>query len=167
MPRCYLKKFTIEGEKSLIWSLDKAKANYLRTPSSVKKICAEDYYYYQVDENGEVDHTALEDALSDVEGIGIQHIDKLINASSMPYSPLGEKEQGELAFFLALLLTRGPAFRNAVNDLHGLMVQQMLAKPHHNREIPEPPSMFDDLIKEKGIKNLVDIEIFSFVSLPL
>lgn len=165
VPQGYLRKFTIEGQKSLIWSCNKAKAEFSKLPVSVNKICARDYYYYQIEENGEVDHVRFENSLSEVEHVGIAAIHKIIGASAMPYAHPGEEEQGHLAFFLALLLTRGPSFRDAVNDLHGLWVQRTLQQLYNNGDFPKAPPPLHKLIHEEGINNVIKTQIYSYASL--
>jgi hypothetical protein len=165
VPQGYLRKFTIPGQKSLIWSCDKFKAEFLRFPSSVNKICARDYYYYQIEENGDINHTAFEDALSEVEHAGIAVIHKVIGSSAMPYAHPGAEAQGELAFFMALLLTRGPAFRDAINELHGLWVQQTMQQLYQDGELAEVPSPLLQLIQKKGINNVIKADIYSYASL--
>lgn len=165
VPQGYLRKFAIEGQKSLVWSCNKAKAEFSRFPASVNKVCSKDFYYYQIEENGDVDHVSFENSLSEVERVGISVINKIIGVSAMPYANPGKEAQGQLAFFLALLLTRGPSFRDAVNHLHGVWVQRTLQQLYDNGELPEAPSPLLELIKKEGINNVIKAKIYSFGSL--
>ena len=67
IPQSYFKRFTIEGEKSLFWAIQKNSAEYLKSTSSIKRVCSENYYYYHHNQNGNVDHTTLEDTFSEIE----------------------------------------------------------------------------------------------------
>lgn len=165
VPQSYLKRFTIDGEKSLIWSFDKESSEFNRNTSSINKVCAEDYYYYQQTETNEFDHITLEDGLSEIEKIGNEIIDKIVNVSAMPYAYISEQERGELSFYISLMLTRGPAFRDCINELHGEIVsvtfQSMLAAG----SFPEMPEELRKMIKNKGLENVIKTQIFSSVSL--
>lgn len=165
VPQGYLRKFTIEGQKSLVWSCSKAKAEFSRFPASVNKVCSKDFYYYQIDESGGVDHISFENSLSEVERAGISALNKIISAAAMPYANPGEAAQGELAFFFALLLTRGPSFRDAVNDLHGVWVQHTLQQLYDSGELPKAPPPLHKLIRENGINNVIRTNIYSYASL--
>ncbi|MBJ6724942.1 DUF4238 domain-containing protein [Geomesophilobacter sediminis] len=165
VPQGYLRKFTIPNQKSLVWSCDKPAAQFSKTTSSVNRICARDYYYYQIEENGDVDHVRFEDSLSEVERVGMAALNKIIGASAMPYADPGGEQQGHLAFFLALLLTRGPSFRDAVNDLHGWWVQHSLQQLYHSGELPTAPPPLHKLIEDQGINNVIKTHIYSYASL--
>jgi hypothetical protein len=165
IPQGYLRKFTIEGEKSLLWQYDKQTCKKSNTPKSIKKICCRDFYYYQRDEQGKIDHIKLEEKFVDVENIGLKIIEKLKVENIPTKVIIGEEEQGQLAFFLALLLTRGPGFRDGINDLHGYTVQRTLKSLYEGSMLPDFPEILKERIKEKGIKNAIKVEIFSDVSL--
>jgi hypothetical protein len=165
VPQSYLKRFTIDGEKSLIWSFDKENFEFKNSTSSIHKICAEDYYYYQQDETNGFDHITLEDGLSAIEKVGNDILDKIENVSAMPFAYISEKERSELSFYISLMLTRGPAFRDCINELHGNIVsitfQHMLAAGN----FPEMPEDLSKAIKKKGLENVIKPHVFSSVSL--
>lgn len=73
IPQGYLRKFAIEGEKSLIWQYDEINGLLSKRPVSIKKIYCRDYYYYQRDKDGNVDHIRMEDAFSGVERMNSDH----------------------------------------------------------------------------------------------
>lgn len=158
VPRSHLKRFTIEGEKSLIWEFDKSKGTYGRLKSSIKKICSEDYYYYQLDQNGDVDHIKLEDGFSEVETIGSNIIDKILAARLMPYVAISPSHKGELAFYIALLIYRGPSFRDGVAQVYGQVVKSVLGIERDKKKVPQ---YLHDMIET----NAIDIQIDSTVSL--
>lgn len=165
VPQSYLRRFTIKGEQSLLWSFDKKVKGYLRNPSSVNRVCCEDYYYYQIDEQGGVNHILLEDAISDIERIGNDGINDLINMSSMPYAYLPIEKISNISFYIALMQTRGPAFRDAVNNLYGDMAVRALEATFENKVLPEAPTALKELIDEMGLLNVVKPSILTTVSL--
>lgn len=165
VPQSYLRRFTIEGEKSLLWSFDKEKREFLQNKSSVNKVCSEDYYYYQLDENGGYDHIQLEDSLSEVERIGNNIIIKITNIHSKPYASISEEEKGQFAFYISLMLTRGPSFRAAINELHGKMVKLTLEELYNSGSLQDMPASLQALVDEKDIENIITANIYSSVSL--
>ncbi len=165
VPQSYLRRFTIDGEKSLIWSFDKNKFEFEKLRSSVNKICSEDYYYYQQDSAGGFDHIKLEDSLSEVEKIGNDAIIKIVNSFAMPYAAISEKERAEFGFYVSLMLTRGPAFRDCINSLYGSMATRTLRSMYESGGFPEAPDILNEIIEAKGIENVINTEVFSSVSL--
>lgn len=165
VPQSYLRRFTIEGEQSLLWNFDKEIGGFLRQPSSVNKICCEDYYYYQIDEQGEVNHIALEDAISDIERMGNNIIDEIINMSAMPYVYLSIEKKSNLAFYIALMQTRGPAFRNTINELYGDVAVRALKATVNSKFLDESPSPLKQLIEERGLLEVIRPSILTTVSL--
>lgn len=165
VPQSYLRRFTLEGEQSLIWEFDKKIDGFLRNPSSVNRICCEDYYYYQIDESGMVDHIRLEDAISDVERIGNNIISDVINMSAMPYVHLDIEKKAHLSYYIAFMQTRGPAFRNAINDLYGNVALRALDASFRSGTIPEPPGILKKMIEEKGLHKVLRPAILTTVSL--
>ncbi|EDM65954.1 hypothetical protein PE36_08131 [Moritella sp. PE36] len=162
VPKSHLKRFTIDGEKSLIWAFDKIKGEYERLTSSINKICAEDYYYYQIDPNGDVDHTLLEDVLSEIEMVGNNLIDKILGSRSLHYVPINGAQKGELAFYIALLMFRGPSFRDGIAEIYGQIARQTLNKVWDNAKVPKP---LQELVEKEGLSNVIDLQINSTVSL--
>lgn len=165
VPQSYLRRFTLEGEKSLIWSFDKEKLEFNKNTFSVNKICAEDYYYYQQDENGGFDHIKLEDSLSEIEKIGNDILNKIVNVYTMPFAYITEQERGELSFYISLMLTRGPAFRDCINELHGEIVSRTFQSMYKAGNFPEMPDVLNEMVKEKGLENVIKAHVFSSVSL--
>jgi len=162
VPKSHLKRFTIDGEKSLLWTFDKDIADYDKLTSSIKKICAEDYYYYQVTPDNEIDHIALEDSISEVETIGNNIIDKILESRFMPYVSISGAKRGELSFYIALLLFRGPSFRDGVAETYGEIVKNVL---HQIWDKSSPPDALQKLVQDKGLSNVVNVDINSTVSL--
>lgn len=165
VPQSYLRRFTIEGEQSLLWNFDKEVGGFLRQPSSVNRICCEDYYYYQIDEQGEVNHIALEDAISDIERIGNNIIDDIINMSAMPNVYLSIEKKSNLAFYIALMQTRGPAFRNGINELYGDVAVRALKATVNSKFLVDTQSPLKQLIEEKGLLEVIRPSILTTVSL--
>jgi len=165
IPQGFLRKFTIEGEKSHIWQYDKINCQVSKRPVSIRKICNRNYYYYQRDQAGNINHTSVEDAFSEIEHIGIGIIQSLKLEKNKSKIQINEKEFGELSFFLALLLTRGPGFRDGINAFHAKIVQNLQSELYQSGKLPEPPKILKSLIEQKGINEVVKIKIFPEVSL--
>lgn len=162
VPKAHLKRFTIEGQKSLIWAFDKSKGEYGRQTASINKVCAEDYYYYQIDPQGQVDHIQLEDVISEIEMIGNNIIDKVLGSRFLPYVPIHGSQKGELAFYIALLMYRGPSFRDGIAQMYGQMAKQVFNKVWDNSKAP---TVLKELVEKEGLSNVVDLQVNSTVSL--
>ncbi|WP_337920471.1 DUF4238 domain-containing protein [Vibrio cholerae] len=162
VPKAHLKRFTIEGQKSLIWAFDKNKGEYGNQTASINKVCAEDYYYYQIDLQGQVDHIQLEDVISEVEMVGNNIIDNVLNSRFLPYVPIHAAQKGELAFYIALLMFRGPSFRDGIAQFYGHMLKLALNKVWDNSKVS---TALKKLVEKEGLSNVVDLQVNSTVSL--
>ncbi len=165
VPQSYLRRFTMNGEKSLLWEYEREKKSFKKYASSVNKICSDNYYYYQQDEQGGFDHVKFEDSLSEVEKIGNDVLIKIISSHSMPFSCINEEERGYLSFYIALMLTRGPAFRDCINNIHGELVWNTLKNMYQSGQLPEVPKIVQKTIDSKGLEETISAKIFSSVSL--
>jgi hypothetical protein len=166
VPQSYLRRFTIKGEKSLIWKFDKKNNEYNKYPASVNKICAKPYYYYQQDGDG-FEHIRLEDEISKVEKIGNDIIIKIINNvdTNKPYVSISEKERGEFAFYVSFMLTRNPAFRDGINQVNAQLLLIIINNMYGSGKLPEPPAILKKAIDEKGFDNVIKTQVFASVSL--
>ncbi len=162
VPKSHLKRFTIEGEKSLIWSFDKVKGEFGKLPASKNKVCAEDYYYYQITKDNKIDHTTLEDRFSEIETSSNNAIDRLLACRKMPYIHLTRLDREQVAFYIALMLVRGPSFRDAISEIYGHVARVMLNKVWDESKAPE---VLQQLVRKYGLSNVVDISVNSTVSL--
>jgi len=165
IPQGYLRKFSIAREKSVIWKYDKLNGSISERPVSIRKVCFRDFYYYQKDDSGKIDHTSLEDGFSKIENAGIKIINKLSTKSSPSKLIITGEEHGQLAFFIALMLTRNPAFRDGINQSYGWLVQHTHHTLSEKGKLPEPPEELKDLIAQKGIDSIIKIDVSSQVSL--
>ena len=165
IPQGYLRRFTIEGQKSLIWQYDKLNGLISEHPVSIRKVCFKDFYYYQKDDSGNIDHTSLEDGFSKIEKAGIKIINKLSTKASPSKLIITGEERGQLSFFIALMLTRNPAYRDGINQSYGWLVQNTQHTLSEKGEFPDPPEELKDIIAQKGIDSIIKIDIFSQVSL--
>ena len=96
VPQSYLRKFAIHGQESLVWKFDKTTGRASTDPVSVRKICSKDFYYYQRTDIGKIDHTKLEDAISQIEEIGIKIINSIRKPKHGINVSLCEEKKGEL-----------------------------------------------------------------------
>jgi len=161
-----LRKFTIEEEKSLIWEYDKKTGSTSKEPKSVRQICTEHQYYAQEDKNGDINKNKLEDAFSKyVEDPGIRAIDSIPHKTTQGFSLTGENK-GILAFFVAMLVTRGPGFRDGVEEFHKKIVEKVGA-PIIHKSIAEGncPDIIRKEIEQKGVWNVLQVEIKKWISL--
>ena len=166
VPQGYLRKFTIEGEKSLLWEYDKITGKISKDPKSVRQICTENQYYAQEDENGNIDKDKLEDAFSKyVEDPGIRAIDSIPRKANQSFYLSGENK-GTLAFFIAMLATRGPGFRVGVEEFHKKIVEKVGA-PIIHKSIAEGdcPEILKKEIEKNGVWNVLQVEIKNWISL--
>lgn len=99
VPSGYLKQFIILGTKSFLWEYDKHNGSISKDPVSRKKSCLREYYYYQKDEDGDIDHTSFENALAEVERKGLLFIQDIQPDFKLGKIRLDEERQGEFAFF--------------------------------------------------------------------
>lgn len=166
VPQSYLRKFAIHGQKSLVWEFDKTTGRASIDPVSVRKICSQDFYYYQRTDTGKIDHTRLEDAISQIEDIGI----KIINSIRKPRNgikvSLCEEKKGELSFYIAFLFARGPAIRNGIHELYAAIIQKKLASQYESGALLDASPVLHDLVQKHGLFKLIRTEIFTNVSLP-
>ena len=65
-----------------------------------------------------------------------------------------------------MLLTRGPSFRDPINDSHGDLVVKALKHLEEVDLLPEAPGDLQKEIDEKGIENILKAQIHPTVSLP-
>lgn len=165
IPQGYLRGFTIEGEKSLIWKYDKTKGTVSKFPVSVRKICSQNYYYSQKDENGRDDHVRMENGLEKIESVAARIIAKIEPGKSSQKINLNGEDRGALAFFIGLLLTRGPNFRDRANDVYKQAVEISFRILYENGQLPEPPEIVKKLIAEKGVNTVIEADVFPQVSL--
>ena len=166
VPQGYLRKFTIEREKSLIWEYDKKTGTTSKEPKSVRQICIEHQYYAQEDENGDINKNKLEDAFSKyVEDPGIRAIDSIPHKATQGFSLTGENK-GILAFFVAILATRGPGFRDGIEEFHKKIIEKA-GTPIINKSIAEGdcPDIIRKEIDKKGVWNVLQVEIKKWISL--
>jgi len=160
VPQSYLKGFTIQGEKSLIWEYDKQYCRITKNPKSVKKICYRDYYYEQQKPDGQKTQT-LEDGFGNIETAAIDIIRNLYRRKTA----ITGEEKGTLACYVALLLTRGPAFREGCNQVYKYAAENMLQKLYESGKLPEPPETLKEHMKNNKITSAVKAEVLTQVSI--
>ena len=161
-----MRKFTIKGEKSLLWEYDKKTGTISKEPKSVRQICTGHQYYAQEDENGDINKDKLEDAFSKyVDDPGIRAIDSIPHEANQGFSLTGENK-GILAFFVAILATRGPGFRDGVEEFHKKIVEKVEARIiHESIAEGDCPDVIKSAIEKKGIWNVLQVDIENWISL--
>jgi hypothetical protein len=166
IPQGYLRGFTIPKEKSLVWEYDKESGQISRDARSVREICSQFLYYAQIDENGQVDQQRLEDAFQVLEDKVPRIIRSIQPSRTGEQVTLSGEEHGTLSFFIALLLTRGPSFRDGIEDIHRRSVEVSFAQyVQHAHQKGTLPAHIKDLYEKGQLLEQLDVEIKPQVSL--
>lgn len=152
--------------ESLIWEYDKETGEVSLTSKSIREICSEHLYYAQYDESGEVDKQALEDAFQTIEDKTPRIIRRINVSTTGEKVALSSEEHSTLSFFVALLLTRVPSFRDGIEDMHRRLVEMFLA-PEVERSHGEGtmPQIIEELYNKGQLYDQIEIEIKPQVSL--
>ena len=162
VPQGYLRGFTIEGEKSLIWEYDKNSGRVSHQPKSIREICAGHHYYAQKREDGSVDHESMEDAFHEIEDKTPRILKNIKFPGTGKKVVLTDEERGILSFYAAIQLFRVPNFREGIEEMHRQIVEiglgHIVAKDKENGRLPKE---IEELYERGGI----NIDIESFVSL--
>jgi len=142
IPQGFLKGFRVRGKESdkFIWVYEKLKGRRPRCVS-IKSIAWESFYYEQENEKGERDSDTLERAFAETVDNSVPKIIRTIDAKAGGSVKLSEEDQGTLAFFLGITLTRVPNFREGTRDIFTKIAQITLERVAAN-----------DPYIEKGIK---------------
>jgi len=162
VPQRYLRGFTIEGEKSLIWEYDKNTGEISLQPRSIRDICAEHHYYTQKREDGSNDHESMEDAFHEIENKAPRVIKNIKFPGTGKKVILTGEERVILGFFASIQLFRVPNFREAIEEMHRKLVEiklgHIVAKDKVDGTLPKE---IEELYERGGI----NIDIERFVSL--
>ena len=159
VPQGYLRGFTIEGEKSLIWEYDKNTGEISRQARSIRDICSEHHYYAQKREDGSNDHESMEDAFHEIEDKSPRVIKDIKFPGTGKKVVLTDDEREILSFFAAIQLCRVPNFREGIEEMHHKLVEISLDhKAAKDKEAGTLPKEIEELYERGGIK--IDIERF-------
>jgi len=158
VPRSFIGGFAIDSEDSLIWGYDK-KYSKCTGKRSIDRICSSDYYYEQPTPDGGKTQI-LEDGFQKIETAAIRVIGNLSTSQKLP-----PEDKGCLAFYIGLLLTRGPSFRDGIHEFHKHAVEILLQKEYESGRLPEPPEILKKHIVNNDITSVVKTEILPHVSL--
>ena len=112
IPECYLKRFA-DPVNAQIWNYDKQKGE--TWPASIDSTAVEKHLYSVTGEDGQ-HHTDIEDAISQIEGIGAPLLTRSIAGEAL----LGQ-ERYNFASFVAIMFVRTNAFRRLYAELQGNM----------------------------------------------
>ncbi len=158
VPRSFLKGFAIDSEDSLIWGYDK-KYSKCTGKRSINQICSFDYYYEQLRPDGSKTQM-LEDGFQTIETPAIEIIRNLSESLK-----LSSDDGGCLAFYIGLLLTRGPSFRDGIHELHKHAAEIILQKEYESGRLSEPPAILKKHIVNNDITSVIKAKILPHVSL--
>lgn len=70
-----------------------------------------------------------------------------------------------MAFYISLLLTRGPSFRDGIQEYHKHAAEIILQKEYEYGRLPEPPEILKERIVNNDITSVIDTVISPHVSL--
>jgi hypothetical protein len=125
VPQLYLRKFSITGHKSLLWEFDKELDCFGSKPRSVRQICKLSRYYEQVDAKGKVHPDLIERGY---DRIVENKAAKLLGSINLKHNddtvPLDPWDQACLAFFTASQYARVPDFRDKMEAIMRMRVEQ-------------------------------------------
>ena len=159
VPQGYLRGFTIEGEKSLIWEYDKDTGNISHQPKSVRDICSEHHYYAQKREDGSVDNESMEDAFHEIEDKAPRVIKNIKVVGTGKKVNLTDEQRVILSFFAATQLSRVPSFRDGIEEMHRKIVEISLTEIVSNdKQTGKLPPEVEEVYERGGIK--IDVERF-------
>ncbi|SDQ55221.1 Protein of unknown function [Pseudomonas sp. UC 17F4] len=154
VPQAYLKGFSeVEGEP-FIWAYDKREGRR-RKRDSVKAFGYLDYYYEQETESGERDSDSMEKTLSRTVDNELPSLIKKLRITPGTTPNITDEEKGKLAYFIGLTLTRGPSFRDGINNLYSQIA---------NIEISHL-AQHDERLRKALSDNLTKVEAKPWVSL--
>jgi hypothetical protein len=159
VPESFLKGFTIESKKSLIWGYNKKHPKHPKRTSSTNRICSKKFYYEQPLEDGQKTQI-LEDGFEKIESHAIQIIRELPSKRILK----GE-DKGCLSFYLGLLLTRGPAFRDGCHEYHKHSVDIITQREFEAGRLPKMPDILKKELKDNDITSVLKTQILPHVSL--
>jgi hypothetical protein len=127
VPQGFLKGFHALNKESdkFIWVYEKLPNRKPRCVSS-KSIAWSSFYYAQEKEDGEVDTDSLEKMLGQALDNVIPEIIRSIDTKAGSPVQISEENQGTLAFFIGLSMTRVPNFREGTRDFYSKIAQLLL-----------------------------------------
>jgi len=127
VPQGYLRGFTIGNQKSLLWEYDKHKGTISKCPKSVRSVCCIRAHNLIVAKGGTMNNNGVEDALdTHVESPALGIIRSLATHHDQERIHLTLENIKHLSMFIALLLTRGPSFRNGIEDMMQKCLNRLL-----------------------------------------
>ncbi|OGT60908.1 MAG: hypothetical protein A3E85_03095 [Gammaproteobacteria bacterium RIFCSPHIGHO2_12_FULL_45_12] len=155
----YLRLFSMPDKtsaySSFVWMYKKDVAIRTASRKSVRSICHREGYYAQIKNDESVDYNILEDGFSEIE----DQVIKLIRSlnSDTPELKISSENKGLLAFYIGLMFSRGPSFRDGIKQAHELIIKKLLSTYAKNN--PPPFSYSGNIV------DIVDIGVLEQVSL--
>jgi len=166
IPQGYLRGFTISKEKSLVWEYDKESGEISNVPRALKSICSKRLYYVQYDQNGQMDRDGLENGFQIIENEVPRILRKIHPEQNGDRVSLSGKEHGALSFFVSLLLTRVPNFRDGVEGFHrGFVKRSLELYVTQARQRGQLPLFIKNLYEEGHLFDRLKVSVKPQVSL--
>src|SRR5690606_20290023 len=123
LPQSYLERFTNDG---VLWLLDRTQ-DAIRAQTPINTAVLRDYYTI-VYGSGAREH-GLESVLSEIESEAKHAVDVLLAGDG-----LNARARNQLSFFVALLMTRVPAFEREFNQNAEAEIKRALFDAHPTPE---------------------------------
>ena len=161
VPQFHLRGFALEGKSGksgLIWEYDKQRPDIARKRSIKKYVCCYPGYYEQKDIDGSKTQE-FEDGLEKVERTAAGIIRILHREGTL------ENNKGKLAFYIALLLCRGPSFRDGCRSLIKGAVEACAQELFDAGRCPQMPPEMRAHLKDGGLKSII-ADVFPQATLP-
>jgi len=146
VPKFYLSGFSDPHNPPYVWMYDKRSTDVRKT--TVENIAVRNYYYSFIDEKGVKDSQSFENALSHLESQAAP-----VFRDIQGKEPLEKEKRVIFAVFLALMMTRVPAFREDTEQATGKMVE------HIGRTIASDSKAFRQWIKKFQRETGTDIQM--------
>ena len=108
------------GEGGLLWLYDRKRQKFAPRPMKPTVICCE-REFYTIDPDGERDRRIESKYLAQIDGDGAEAIRQFTNGQR-----LGQEWTESFSIFIALLITRSPAFRKTTTDAFRAMAEEYM-----------------------------------------
>jgi hypothetical protein len=144
LPQFYLRAFEIlprKGKVPHLWVHWKKEKRVSINLSIEDTACVRDYHTIEID-NDEKDRTTLENVLSKTEMLQAALMTRVIDSKSF-----SKTDKIGLSWFIAMMRTRVPSFKNMVRDSLRLSVLSLGNLMHRHGKLPPIPKELEHYMK--------------------
>jgi hypothetical protein len=157
IPAGYLRLFEACQKKNHVY-LYKKSETFKPILRSVKSVGYRFNYHTQTDANGNINNS-LEERIGKLENEVLPFIKSLALENQCEQIILPSEKKGALAFFIGLMLTRGPGYREGIKDLHEKLYRASIAFLEQKKLLPKLP------IEYTNLNDILQVNIHESVSL--